>query len=983
MPKPAWEKLLLECADPPRARRYWEALLASPAGTTLRRMSVEQCRIIISLFSASEHLGSLLVAHPEWMLHALKADLLKNPRQPEGLRRDVSSWLDDALRHKQYDHAFQQLRLFKQRESIRIAARDLSRLGSTMEIVRELSDLADICLEVVQRLVQQQLTARLGNPWHQNSNGSWEPTEFCILGLGKLGGQELNYSSDVDLIFLYAEEGFLFPARPRKSETGKGISNHQFFTRLAKEFITHVSQLADEGALYRVDVRLRPEGDAGPLVRSLQSYENYYAQWGQIWERMMLLKARPVAGSAALGAEFLEMIQPFRYPRSLNLRILNEVAATKDRIETEVVRSGELDRNVKLGRGGIREIEFIVQTHQVLQGGRNPFLHGAQTIPALKNLVRYRLIPPQEAEQLTAAYCFLRDVEHRLQMENNLQTHTIPAGRKPRERLAALMGFEKLQEFEDALVTHTTNVRLIFEHTLRSESETAPAAIPDDLESNPAVWKRILEARSFRDVDHALQLLTMFVHGPGYVHVSPRTVELALGLVPHLLRYCPLKPGHASPFPPPPEGKTLSDPDRVLARLDSFIQAYGARMMLYETWTHNPSLFELLLLLFDRSEFLAEVAIRTPDLVEDLQLSGRLRRSKTADETLNDLRYGLNDPDQLLWMRRYHQAEQMRLGLRDILGLVDFEHNLTELSALADACLRYALEAVQMRNRLEQPPFTIIALGKLGGSEINYGSDLDIIFIANDKPDDLPRLQKYAVELMELLSKHTDYGIVFQTDARLRPDGEKGLLVNTLEAYDEYFRQRAQLWEIQSFTRTRIIAGDSTVGEAFQRTASAWTDFSQAAPPVAAYARDWRQQIVRMRARIEKERTPTDSEHLAIKTGAGGLMDAEFLAQIFVLENGWQEPNTLKALLRAQSEEKLPGDKASALITHYRRLRRIEGILRRWSFAGETELPDDPAALHRVAIRCGFENADEFAKAVSVSRQNIRAIYLELTREQN
>lgn len=975
MPKPAWEKVLLNCADPARARRYWETLLASPAGITLRRATAEQSRILITLLSGSDYLGDLLVGHPEWVLHALNSEWLKAPRPPEGLRQDVASRLDQTLQRNDLEGAFQQLRLFKQRESLRIAARDLARLGPTGEIIHELSDLADICLETVFRILLQQLSDRLGTPWHQTDKGSWQSTEFCVLGLGKLGGHELNYSSDVDLIFVYAEEGFLFPGRPKKSDVGKGMSNHQFFSRLAKEFITEVSRLTDQGALYRVDVRLRPEGDSGPLVRSLQSYENYYAQWGQTWERMMLVKARPVAGSMALGAELLEAIQPFRYPRSLNLRILNEVASMKDRIETGVVRSGDLDRNVKLGRGGIREIEFIAQTYQVLHGGKNPFLQGSQTVPALQNLVRYRLIAPQDAEELVAAYGFLRDVEHRLQMENNLQTHTLPVERKQRERLGALMGFESLKAFEDALRNHTAGVRRIFEQTLKSESDPAPPVIPREFEEHAEELKRMLGARSFRDVEHAFQLLTLFVHGPGYVHVSVRTVDLALELVPRLLGYCPLKAGHSSPFPAAPQGKVLSDPDRVLARLDSFIQAYGARTMLYETWTHNPSLFELLLLLFDRSEFLAEVAIRTPDLVEDLQLSGRLQRGKTPEETLRDLRYGLKDPDQFLWLRRYHQAEQMRIGLRDILGLVDFEHNLTELSALADACLRYALEIVQNRYRLKKPPFTIIALGKLGGSEINYGSDLDIIFVADANVEDLPALQKYAIETMELLSKPTEVGIVFQTDARLRPDGEKGLLVNTLKAYDDYFRQRAQLWEIQSFTRTRVVAGDSTLGGAFQQQARTWTDFSNSATPVAAYTPDWKASIAKMRARIEKERTPSGKEPLAIKTGAGGLMDAEFIAQMFALENNWQEPNTLKGLLRVQSEQKLPPDRALSLIASYRQLRRIEGILRRWSFAGETVLPDDSAALYRVAIRCGYTNADEFMNTVSAWRQSIRDVF--------
>src|SRR5205807_2216839 len=357
----------------------------------------------------------------------------------------------------------------------------------------------------------------------------------------------------------------------------------------------------------------------------------------------------------------------------------------------------------------------------------------------------------------------------------------------------------------------------------------------------------------------------------------------------------------------------LSDPDRVLMRLDSFVTAYGTRAMLYETWTSNSSLFELLLWLFDRSEFLAETAIRTPDLVDELELSGRLRRRKTAEQILQDLRHGRDDEDQRLWLRRYHQAELMRIGLRDILGLAAFEQNLAELSALADACLRYGLEVVLRKNKFKTAPFVILGLGKLGGAELNYGSDLDIMFVAGSGTRNLPTLQRLAAEVMDLLSRPTELGVAFVTDARLRPNGEKGLLVNTLEACEDYYRRRAMLWEIQSLTRVRAIAGD-------------------------------------------------------MQTGAGGLIEAEFIAQTLCLAHGWQEPNTLRALQLARERNALPPADASSLIENYRELLRIECVLRRWSFEGEAVLPDDPAPLYRVAVRCGFADADSFMKAVGKQR---------------
>ena len=350
----------------------------------------------------------------------------------------------------------------------------------------------------------------------------------------------------------------------------------------------------------------------------------------------------------------------------------------------------------------------------------------------------------------------------------------------------------------------------------------------------------------------------------------------------------------------------LSDPDRVVTRLDSFISAYGARATLFELWNSNPAIFELLVLLFDRSEFLAELAIRTPDLVDELVISGRLRQRKSAEETLRDLRHGLGDEDQQLWLRRYHQTELMRIGLRDILGLADFEQYLTELSGLAEACLQYALEVVMRKHKLKAPPFVIIGLGKLGGAEIDYGSDLDVVFVADAKAKKLTTLARLALEVLDLVSARTEQGVVFRMDARLRPDGEKGLLVNTLSAYEEYYRQRAQLWEIQSLTRTRPVAGDLKLGAQFQTLAATLTNFRHPALPLAAYAPDWKQKIHQMRMRIEKERTPAGKDDLAIKTGKGGLMDAEFIAQALCLEHGWQEANTLRVLERGRAAGVLP-----------------------------------------------------------------------------
>jgi [glutamine synthetase] adenylyltransferase / [glutamine synthetase]-adenylyl-L-tyrosine phosphorylase len=1020
-----WRKALKECAAPERARHFLEMLKEradAGAAQALSRASGEQARLLATLFSGSDAMSTLLVAHPDW-LALLTPDFLRFPRRRQGLRGELRRWLPPLLEARDYASALRQVRQFKQRELLRIAARDLARLGTLPEIILELSNAADAVLEAIWRICFRQLTERYGRPFHQDASGQWQPATGCVLGMGKLGGQELNYSSDVDLLFVYAEEGSVFEKPPGKDQAPRPtLSNHQFFNRLAEAFIAETTRMTPEGMLYRVDLRLRPEGETGPLNRSMASYENYYAQWGQTWERMMLIKTRGVAGDEILAAEFIEMIQPFRYPRSVGQGVLREIAAVKDRIENEVLKADELDWNVKLGRGGIREIEFIVQALQMLHAGHQPFLQEPQTLPCLQKLVQYERLSPLDSRRLRKAYCFLRDAEHRLQMEHNLQTHTIPADPATRTRLARLMEFSSFEKFYRAYARHTRDVRRVFDRLLKADrSEINPALpFPRQFEGFELEWQRFLLERGFRDASKALRVIREFVEGPGYIHVSPRTSALAYELLPKLFALCPTLTGttdtppdsrtgsgsqdkacdkddlgarFTSPFaentpeldkvtdkaPKPgvlgqaPDRPRLSDPDRVVMRLDSFISAYGARSTLFELWNRNASIFELLLMLFDRSEFLAELAIRTPDLVDELVTSGRLRQRKTADETLRDLRHGITDKDQYLWIRRYHQAELMRIGLRDILGLADFEQHLSELSALAQACLQYALETMMRRHRLNSPPFAIIGLGKLGGAEIDYGSDLDILFVAPDNAEDLVRLGRMALEVIDLLSQRTEQGLVFHTDARLRPDGEKGLLVNTLKAYEEYYRRRARLWEIQSLTRARSVAGDADAGERFDAMAGSLANFSKPAPPIAAYAPDWKQEIHRMRLRIESQRTPASKADLAIKTGAGGVMDAEFIAQALCLEHGWREPDTLRALERGAAAGVLPAPQK--LIANYRQLRRIEGILRRWSYEGETSLPDDPAPFYRVSVRCGFPTPQAFRAVIAQCRTAIREVY--------
>ncbi|MBM3891123.1 MAG: glutamate-ammonia-ligase adenylyltransferase, partial [Verrucomicrobia bacterium] len=473
-------------ADPERARinfqRLLDAALDREAMLGLLAGHDWLGQLLANALGASQAITDTLVRHPEYADWLLTEAHLKRERSVQALEWEASQAVDVVVTT---DDKLNALRRLKRREMVRIGLRDLSGRASLDRTVRELSDLADVCLRQVLAIHWQNLTTRIGEP---------QPPEFAILALGKQGGQELNYSSDIDVMFLYGQEGDV-------TRNGRRVlSNAQFFTKLAEAIVTSVAARTPEGDLFRIDLRLRPEGNAGPLVRSLESFEHYYASRGETWERMMLIKARWVAGSAHLVNEFLETVQSFRYPRSLSEDVIAEIAAIKQRIEREVVGDARLTRHVKLGVGGIREIEFIVQTLQLFHAGQMPFLQTPNTTEALHKLGQYERLPEHEVNDLLAAYRFLRMVEHRLQMEAGLQTHTIPTDHAALLRLARSLDFKTVAAFEKALRQHTSRVRAIYDRLLgkpRSEGRARWRRLFAD-ENRQAEFVKALAAAGFR-----------------------------------------------------------------------------------------------------------------------------------------------------------------------------------------------------------------------------------------------------------------------------------------------------------------------------------------------------------------------------------------------------------------------------------------------------------------------------------------------------
>ncbi|HEY2614290.1 MAG TPA: bifunctional [glutamate--ammonia ligase]-adenylyl-L-tyrosine phosphorylase/[glutamate--ammonia-ligase] adenylyltransferase [Chthoniobacterales bacterium] len=902
MKKTDWIKRKATAAlHPAQVENTLEGLSEAWPGTVPLRESIEQFPLgeksLLHLISASSICAARLVRHPEILLWLSRPEICAAPRDYGAMLQTLRITAADLS----FAEAFQALRFWKGREMSRIALREVAEIAPLEETTLELSQLAEISLREVYQHWNTELRSRRGAP----------ETEFAILGLGKLGGRELNHSSDIDVIFLYGEEGNISP----------NLTHHEWFNQLGGKIIETFAASDPAGALFRIDLRLRPEGTAGPLARSLESMENYYAGFGETWERIALIKARGVAGSRELAYEFLRQHQPFIYPKSPTPDVLDEIAAIKRRIEREVVGYENVDRDVKLGAGGIREIEFVVQALQLLHGARHAFLQETSTLKVLPVLAELELLPRGEARALEQAYRFLRRVEHRLQIEAEQQTHTVPESGEALYRLARSLGFDAPENFTETLREDRRKVREIFHRIISTPAKTIPSAQGFEI---------------FRDEKAAEKSLADLTKGTGGFHIAPRTRQVFRNLRPLLFRWL----------------AAAGDPDMALNQFVRFVESYGLRSMLFELLVANPKLLELLVKTFDASRYAGDLLVRRPQLLEEITRPEMLDQEVSVAEHLKRLEATNVDAGALDRVRVYRHTQLLRILLRDVLGLADLPTLFREQSALAEACLVF----VNALNE-EGSDLTIIALGKFGGSEIGYGADLDVIFVGDDI--------RAAQNLLLAMAQPTAQGNIYTLDARLRPDGEKGILASSLAAHESYYETRAQLWEAQALTRARPLAGPRQ--EEFM-------DLARRVWQRASARDDLFPQIDAMLQRIRRERGSA-SDLLDFKTGTGGIIEAEFLAQALQMRAGIWNQNASGALDELASKNILPEAEAALVKKSYQYLRSIESVLRRWENKSISILPNSEIEQRKLALRLGAESLDSFANRYREARENIHAIY--------
>ena len=848
----------------------------------------------------SRYLGRLLAAKP-----ALAAEVEASLDQPL-TREDLSAWL--AAQPAGEADLKAVLRRLKQRAYARIATRDLAGLAPLGEVVECMTLIAELAVTRAVEVIGKGLAERYGTP--RGADGRAQ--ELIVIGMGKLGGRELNVSSDIDLIFVYPEDGY--------TDGTKSISNFEYFTRLGRALINAIADVTEDGQVFRVDMRLRPNGDSGPLVCSFDMLENYFVTQGREWERYAWIKARPLTGGRH---EELEAIRrPFVFRKYLDFGAINAMRELHAQIRQEVAKKDKAD-NVKLGPGGIREIEFIAQVFQLIRGGRDPALQIKPTLQVLRRLADNGLLAAEAVAELSAAYDFLRRVEHRLQYLDDAQTHMLPTGDADRAIIARAMGYGSfdglLAELDDHRAAVARHFEAVFADPNRGEHKHAGMWRGAGGEDQGEEFAKL----GFRQPREAAARVAALREGPRYQQLAASIRERFDALVPQLIQ----------------AAAEMPNPDATLLRSLDLLESISRRAAYLALLQQYPQALRKVAELVSSSSWAADYLQRHPILLDELldprlldvlpdwsgvreQLAARLDELEPDTERQMDL------------LRETHHAQVFRLLAQDVAGLYTVERLADHLSELADILLDAAIGRAWLKmpkRHVETPKFAVISYGKLGGKELGFASDLDLVFLFDDPaPEAGENYARLGTRLNTWLSAQTAAGQLFETDLRLRPNGDSGLVVSSMESFRKYQLESAWVWEHQALTRARFSAGDTAVGEAFEKIRC----------EVLCQQRDLaklRADIVEMRQKMmDSHATRGDLRDTVfdLKHDPGGLVDVEFIVQYLVLgySHAHRELTGNKgniALLKMAADAGLiPGDLAETVRNAYRDYRRMQHGLR-------------------------------------------------------
>ncbi len=756
-----------------------------------------------------------------------------------------------------------------------LIARDLSGRADLAEVVDTMTAFGDFAVQRHVAALSIELSALHGVPIGEESHA---PQSLIVLGMGKLGGGELNVSSDIDLIFAYAEDGETRPT----SAGQRALSNHEFFTRLGKKLIAALSEITEDGFTFRVDMALRPNGASGPLAASFNMVEEYLIVQGREWERYAWVKARALTGNPADIAALDRIVRPFVYRRYLDFGTIAAMRGMHAQIRAEVLRQEarhpDRSNNVKLGRGGIREIEFLAQVFQLIRGGRDAALRERSTRGTLRILAEKHLLTAEVVEQLLHAYTFLRNLEHRLQYLDDAQTHTLPANEADRLTVAHMMGFADAASLLAGLEQQRALVAAQFDAIFSEKNNSAtPEIYPalSDADSRETVETH-LAALGFADAPEAAQRLLSTWQSPK-MQSLPAASKNKLGALINA----------ALPVVAALTGNRFA----ALSRLLDFFEAIARRAAYLALLTEYPHALERVIRMMSASDWAAKFLTRHPllldELLDDLTRNAEPDWAAFARDCRRELDQAPGDTErQMDLLREMHHAQLFRLLAQDLEGKLSMERLADHLSALADilvaATMQAAWRTLPNRHR-DIPQFAVIAYGKLGGKELSYASDLDVIFLYDDEHPDAPALYaKLAQRFITWMTCHTSSGILFDVDVALRPDGASGLLVSSIASFEKYQTESAWVWEHQALTRARLCTGDAAIGARFDAIRD----------KVLRQPRDvekLRQDVLSMRKKMH-DAHPNRSTLFDLKHDAGGMIDIEFIVQFLVLGHAAQYP---------------------------------------------------------------------------------------------
>jgi len=882
------------------------------------------------IWACSDFVPNLCARRPEIWFELVQSDLLNADLNLQAYKSELEKILQSTAANN--DHALMQvLRLFRQKHMLRIAWRDLARLANTKQTLQNLTDLAETCVDSTLEFLYQDLCEQAGTP----CDAEGKAQRLIVLGMGKLGGYELNFSSDIDLIFAFSEEGETQGKRP--------IANSQFFSRLGQRFIKAINEITADGFVFRVDMRLRPYGESGPLAMSFAGMEQYYQTQGRDWERYAMIKARVIGGDREAGAELMAMLKPFVYRRYLDFGAFESIREMKALIDSQIKRKGN-EHNIKLGKGGIREIEFIGQTFQLIRGGGDADLQIRSILKVLHQLSEKSFLSRHVTDELNDSYDFLRRLENRLQMYADGQTHLLPEDSSIQQSITLAMDFDNWSDLFDATNRHRHRVHEHFndvfsvpEFSGDDSSEPELAIIwQGEVDDDEAI--EILQDQGIDECQQVIEHLDKFRELSLLKSISGDAKKRLDKLMPCLLS----------------ELSSVKKAGRTLPRVLDLITAIVRRSVYLSLLIEYPGALKQMVHLCAASPWIANLLTRYPILLDQLLDPRELYEIPEKSQLQQELEIALqrvegDEEGQMEELRKFKQAKVLHVAAKDVAGAMSIFEVSEQLTLIAEVLLEktYALAWQHLltrhgRPRCEidgevfYPEMGIIAYGKLGGEELGYGSDLDLVFLHDSKGtnqvtegqsaegkdrsvDNGTFFARLAQRIIHILGTQTANGRLYEVDMRLRPDGSAGMLVSSLDAFEQYQQKKAWTWEYQALIRARMVLGNAHLNEEFGRIRR--SVLTRSRDPVGL-----KHDVIEMRQKMRDALGSKGSNkqgQFHLKQDAGGIVDIEFIAQYKVLKMAADYPELVETtsteqLLEAlKQHDILDGGQVAKLIDAY------------------------------------------------------------------